>query len=196
MDYRGKVIAGSILGVGLLFGLYEIGANQHNNVAPVPPQARFGAQTAPTSAIVPVTAVSAGGQAGAPTATAPPGASAPVGQPRGSAYVFAAPRGTIVPAAGAGTTVMPNGALVPKYDSGARAGVLPINAQLVPATDGTSTTVTTDKTAMAPANTTTTYRRVEVSHRHHYQKPGNIHVARGLKHTIAFAAKLPFRLRP
>jgi hypothetical protein len=84
------------------------------------------------------------------------------------------------------------GTLVPRYDYGIRTpGAQPIGATVVPADE--TTTVTT-KTAMVQPNHVT-YHRVYVSKHYRHEKPGNIHVARGLKHTIAFSAKFPFRLR-
>jgi len=170
MDYRGKVIAGSILGVGLLVGLYEIAANQHNNATPLPPQARLTAPARPSYAS--------------------PSYASPV-----PPYDTAAARVGTIAVPGRSTTVTPGGALVPAYDTGTGTpgAVVPMNANLVPLTDGRPTTVvTTQTTAMAPEHT---YHRVVVSHQHRYQRPGNVHVARGVKHTVEFAAKLPERLR-
>lgn len=57
----------------------------------------------------------------------------------------------------------------------------------------TTTTTTSTKTAyVAPS---TAVHRAYVYHRVRREKPGNVHVARALKHTIAFTVKLPGRLR-
>jgi hypothetical protein len=55
-------------------------------------------------------------------------------------------------------------------------------------------TKTSVRTAYAPPPSSV--HRVYVQRRVRNEKPGNIHVVRALKHTIAFTAKFPFRLRP
>jgi hypothetical protein len=60
-------------------------------------------------------------------------------------------------------------------------------------TEQTTTTTTSNKTAyVAPS---TAVHRAYVYHRVRREKPGNVHVARALKHTVAFTVKLPGRLR-
>ena len=180
---RAKVIAGSVLGVGVLVGVIVL-ANQHRSegVEALPPQARL-YTSAPSSAVPQSTQI-------VPKSTVP--------QSVATSPTTAAPYYSSV-APGVGTVALPasrvgapvQGALVPQYDYGIRTpGSQPIGATVVPANE---TTVVTTKTAMVQP-THVTYHRVYVS-KHRHEKPGNIHVARGLKHTIAFSAKLPFRLR-
>ena len=57
----------------------------------------------------------------------------------------------------------------------------------------TTTTTTTEKTAYVQPSTAA--HRVYVYRRVRYEKPGNIHVVRAMKHTIGFTANLPGRLR-
>ena len=54
-------------------------------------------------------------------------------------------------------------------------------------------TTTTTRTAYVPM--TTTYHRAYIYQRVRNEAPGNIHVVRAMKHTLAFAVKFPFRLR-
>jgi hypothetical protein len=68
----------------------------------------------------------------------------------------------------------------------------PVAAPETPVAERTVTT-TTEKTAYVPPSTT--YHRAYVYQRVRNEAPGNIHVARALKHTLAFSVKFPFRLR-
>lgn len=68
----------------------------------------------------------------------------------------------------------------------------PVAATSAPATEQTVTTTTT-KTAYVPPSTSV--HRAYVYERVRHEAPGNIHVLRGLKHTLAFTVKFPFRLR-
>ena len=81
--------------------------------------------------------------------------------------------------------------------NGIQSGI-PLQAQSgiyapVPASSVTErVTTTTTKTAFVQPSTV---HHVYVRQRVRYEEPGNIHVVRALKHTIAFTAKFPFRLR-
>jgi hypothetical protein len=84
------------------------------------------------------------------------------------------------------------------FTNGTQSGI-PLRAQsgtyapvsTAPATE-TTTTTTTEKTAYVPASTV---HQAYIRERVRNEAPGNIHVFRALKHTLAFTAKFPFRLR-
>lgn len=204
MDKRAQIALATVVGVSALGGFYWLGAK--NNATPVPvypsatalPPIDQVVQNAPATPPVKTTTMTISTMpAGAPRDTvsllpARNGLTAQTptvdksttttqvtqsGQPGQMAYV--GPSGN--PSLPVTQPMQPG----PGYESvqpGVINGATPIT--------GTQTTTTSTHTTVHTASTHQ-YHKV---HKHH--KQGNVHVARATKHTVMFAAKLPFRLRP
>jgi hypothetical protein len=198
MDKRAVVAIATVVGVSALGGFYWLGTK--NNAAPVPvyPSATALPPIDPTAP--PVKA----------TSTTTTVSTNPAGAPRDTVSLLPTQNGL-----SAQTPVLDKSTTTTQVTQSGQPGQvtyvgpsgrpsLPVTP-VQPETDvqtpqpGTayvgkevnSTQTTTTSTHTIHTASTHQYHKV-----HKHQKPGNVHVARATKHTVMFAAKLPFRLRP
>jgi len=204
MTKNEKVTAGLIGGLALVLavGAYEMGTSGNRAEAPTVPQAGvLPSQPVPTTAGNPSTATATG-----PASPVVPPTQwhtvAPANQPARLGSAAVVPSQTT---AGPTTLVRtPSGALVPTTTLRSQQATLAPQSQttvnrteeVVPAAAPASTVTTTRTTAYVPESTTEVHR-VYVHRQVHYRhyKSDKIHVSRAVKHSIAFAVKMPGRLR-
>jgi hypothetical protein len=202
MTKNEKVTAGIVGGLALVLavGAYEFSTN--NNRVETPTAQSSGvlpSQTSPAlgtndSAVLPAT----------PSPVAPrQWRSVAPGTPVGPGPAAVVPSQNVY----SPTTVVrtPSGAFVPSATLQAEQPALAPQSQttvsnteaIAPAPDPASTVTTTRTVATVPETTTQTHRvyvHRTVRYRHHHSS-GKVHVARAVKHTVMFTAKLPGRLR-
>jgi hypothetical protein len=204
MDKRATIALATVVGVSALGGFYWLGTRNNATPVPVYPSAtalppidqvvRDAPNAPPTSAKTTTTTVSANpGNAPRDTVSLLPGqngltAQTPIadktmtttqvtqsGQPGSVAYV--------------GPSGRPSLPVTPLQPGPDAETPQPGTAYTAKEISGTQTTTTSTHTV----HTASTHRYHKV---HKHQKAGNVHMARATKHTVMFAAKLPFRLRP
>jgi hypothetical protein len=202
MTKNQKLTAGVVGGLALVLavGAFELGTN--NNRVEAPPATSSGVlpnQTSPAtdtndSAVLPSTAspvipprqwrsVAPGTPVNAGPAAIVPGQSV-----SSSTALVRTPSGALVPS---NTLQAEQPALAPQSQTTVNS-----TEAVAPAPYPPSTVTTTRTTAYVPETTTVTHR-VYVHRRVHYRhhSSGKVHVARAVKHTVMFTAKLPGRLR-
>jgi hypothetical protein len=201
MDKRATIALATVVGVSALGGFYWLGSR--NNAAPVPvypsatalPPIDQAVQGAPTTLPVNSTTTTtvSTNPAGAPRNTvsllpAQNGLTAqtPIIDKTTTQVTQSGQPGQVVYVGPSGRPSLPTTPLQPGPDAEAPQSGTAYNAKEISGTQTTTTSTHTVHTA-----STHHYHRV-----HKHQKAGNVHVARATKHTVMFAAKLPFRLRP
>jgi len=123
-----------------------------------------------------------------PTASTPAGL--PYNNPPQTNVQLNAPRGGYAPvpaSIGSGNNYQSSVSSTREYSKDVQT-----QATGAPAIEQTTTT-TSVKTSYVPPSTAV--HQAYIHHRVRYEKPGNVHVGRAVKHTLGFTANLPKRLR-
>lgn len=198
MTKNNKIAAAVIGSLALIIGLgaYELNRNASQGTSAIPTKTTVETtQVQPTPALSPTAApVYRAAAVPAPGQLAPP-APANVVQPVGPSDLQM--RG--------GRTITQSGVMQapPTYGSSpyVRSQVTTLQAQqplMAPVTvvqPRPTTTLYSERTTAYVPETAPPIHRVYVHRRIRYRSSGKIHVARAVKHTIAFAVKMPGRLR-
>jgi hypothetical protein len=202
MDKRAQIALATVVGVSALGGFYWLGTR--NNATPVPvyssattlPPIDQAVQNAPSTAPVRTTTTTV--------------ATTPAGAPRDTVSLLPgqnplSARTPIVDQTTRTTQVTQSGQPGQvSYVGPNGSPSLPVNQPMQPGTVYEAQPAAGGGNQISGTQTTTssTHTTVHTASTHHYhkvhkhQKSGKVHVVRATKHTVMFAAKLPFRMRP